>query len=209
MKGDIMCGIFAYSGTGPPDPDLLWAAADGAAQRGPHGYGWVTSNGGGDLTIQHRLGALEADSGALTTITATRVLGHARLGTASGGDDPFALQPVVADGHALAHNGHVYNARELDFEARTDSTALARVYNRLRKNTRPVQALADLARMADQRAWAIVVLDSTGGLYAHRHYHPLFWWRADDGVYVSSQHRHPDAAPVPEDRPVAVEELRS
>lgn len=241
-----MCGIFAFTGPGPPDPDTLAAAADGAAQRGPHGHGWVTSDTPGDLEARYRLGSLSTGRGALAavkTVTAARIVGHARLATASDGADPDALQPVVVDGHAFAHNGHVYNLDALtgslgglannpifdpDDPANlpsvaTDSCALARMYAVLRRSTDPAGALTDLVRVADQNAWAIVVLDRTGGLYTHRYYHPLYWWRVTEpagcdragrrdgrpgpGVYLSSQRRHPSARLVPEDQPVAVEEL--
>lgn len=201
-----MCGIFAFTGHADPEPAQLLEAAEGAGQRGPHGHGWVTSGRPGDLTAHYRLGPLSAEYAALAAVTAPRVLGHARLATATGGTDVGALQPVVVDGHAFAHNGHVYNAAALDATAPTDSVALARTYARLRRTCSPRQALTDLVDYATHSAWAIVVLDRTGGLYAHRHYHPLYRWTGTQGVYLSSRPRHPDAQPIPENQAVAINE---
>jgi asparagine synthetase B (glutamine-hydrolysing) len=118
-----------------------------------------------------------------------RLLGHARLATFGAvHDDPGGLQPIAAGGHWLAHNGNVYNAAALHPGARTDSGALAALYATLRAaGAGPGEALEVTVGKADQVAWAIVVLDSTGALVAHRHGLPL--WRHVDptGVYLSSR----------------------
>jgi asparagine synthetase B (glutamine-hydrolysing) len=179
-----VCGIFAFTGPDAPDPDVLAEAAAGAAQRGPHGYGWA----GTGLPAYRRPGRMDID--AVRVLRAPRIIGHARLASYGAAHDNLAgLQPVHADGHLLAHNGNAYNAAELDPAALTDSAALAAVYARHRRlgGLPPAEALKTLIAEADQRAWAIVILDATGVLVAHLHGLPL--WRYDNGTgtYLSSR----------------------
>jgi predicted glutamine amidotransferase len=198
-KGLSVCGIFAYHGAGQADPELLTAAAVEAARRGPHGHGWVTRQPDGTLAEHRQLGPLNGDLAALREASATVILGHARLATSGAWDDPGCFQPVIIAGHAIAHNGNVYNAGELAPGAPTDTYALAIEYAALRAaGIPPGQALTeDLAR-ASQKARAVVVLDAGGGLYAHRRYHPLFALRGDGGVYVSSRPFHRASKLLPE-----------
>jgi glutamine phosphoribosylpyrophosphate amidotransferase len=198
-KGLSVCGIFAYHGAGQADPELLTAAAVEAARRGPHGHGWVTRQPDGTLAEHRQLGPLNGDLAALREASATVILGHARLATSGAWDDPGCFQPVIIAGHAIAHNGNVYNAGELAPGAPTDTYALAIEYAALRAaGIPPGQALTEALARASQKAWAVVVLDAGGGLYAHRRYHPLFALRGDGGVYVSSRPFHRASKLLPE-----------
>jgi predicted glutamine amidotransferase len=196
-----VCGIFAYHGAGRPDPELLTAAAVEAARRGPHGHGWVTRQPDGTLTEHRQLGPLNGDLAALREASATAILGHARLATSGAWDDTACFQPVTIAGHAIAHNGNVYNADELAAGAPTDTYALAIEYAALRAaGILPSQAFAEAIGKARQEAWAVVILDAGGGLHAHRHYHPLYALQADGGAYVSSRQFHPACELLPEDQ---------
>jgi predicted glutamine amidotransferase len=198
-KGLSVCGIFAYHGAGQADPELLTAAAVEAARRGPHGHGWVTRQPDGTLAEHRQLGPLNGDLAALRETAATAILGHARLATSGAWDNPGVFQPVTITGHAIAHNGNVYNADELAPGAPTDTYALALEYAALRAaRIPPGQALTETLARARQKAWAIVVLDADGGLYAHRRYHPLFALRGDGGTYVSSRAFHRESRLLPE-----------
>ncbi|GAA4626939.1 hypothetical protein GCM10023196_037220 [Actinoallomurus vinaceus] len=196
-----MCGIFAYESSTPPDPELLVEAAVSASVRGPHGYGWVTRS---PDSAHHELGPV--DPGKVRELTAAVVLGHARLATVGDWQDVAQLQPITAAGHALAHNGVVHNSAALGSHADTDSMLLAHLYATLRAaGHTPPDALTRLTKAASQQAWAIVVLDADGHLYAHRRYHPLYRHREADGVYLSSQPITPSGQLIPEDRPVLVQ----
>lgn len=137
----------------------------------------------------------------VAVLNAPHIIGHARLATMGAAhDDPAGLQPVHVDGHWLAHNGNVYNAGQLDPDAPTDSGALATCYAGHRRfgGMTPAEALKAAIALADQRAWAIIILDSTGQLLATRFRLPI-WRHADDtGAYYSSR---PFAAAelIPED----------
>lgn len=196
----MMCGIFAFTGPARPDPLLLTAAAVEAARRGPHGHGWVIRDPAGALSSHHQLGALNGDLDLLARVTGTAVLGHARLATFGAHDDTGVFQPVISDGHAIAHNGNVYNAATLAAWAPTDTHALAAAYAAVRASGLPARAALDyIVAHADQRAWAIVILDADGTLLAHRHYHPLYIVQAAEGTYLSSRPFHPDSQLVAED----------
>jgi glutamine phosphoribosylpyrophosphate amidotransferase len=212
-----MCGIFAYRGTAAPELPTLTAAAAVAGNRGPHGCGWAIQEAahGGQSAVWYHPGPLGNHIHELrATVAAFRqptVLGHARLATVGDWRDAAQLQPVIADGYALAHNGVIRNPDQLwPAGAPTDSIALARAYAALRRGhppgatdrragTHPAEALAKLMAVAEQTAWAVVVLDADGHLYAHRHYHPLYAVRDPDGVYLSSQRFGPRCEPLPED----------
>lgn len=200
-----MCGIFAYTGVGPPDPQLLLAAAEGAGRRGPHGCGWVTYNPGTPPVCVRHLGPLGPHRDALTAITDTRVLGHARLATVGDWQAPEQLQPALAGAHAVAHNGVIDNPDDLAPDAITDSYALAAAYAAMRGHgVPPTDTLAKLAAVFTARSWVVVVLDVDGQMYAHRRYHPLHRLATNVGTYLSSWAFHPDARPVAEDAAVTV-----
>lgn len=186
-----MCGIFAYTGGGAPDPGILAAVAAGAGQRGPHGHGWA----GHGVTPHYRLGPLRAADTAV--VTGPRVLGHARLATTSSPADRAGLQPIAVDGHLVAHNGTITNPADLWPGAGTDSVALAHAYARHRAaGVPPTAALTAVIGRARHTAWAIVVLDATGELVAHRAGLPLWVTHHRTGLYLSSR-PIPDAHPLP------------
>lgn len=197
-----MCGIFAYHGATCPDPGLLEAAALEAARRGPHGHGWAGRRPDGTYTEHRQLGPLNSGLAALRATRETAVLGHARLATFGAHDDSGGLQPVTLDGHAIAHNGNVYNAAQLAGGHETDTQSLAAAYAALRaEGTSPGSALTAVIGQASQEAWAVVVLDAAGGaLYAHRRYHPLYQLRTPAGLYLSSRPFHGHCELLPEDQ---------
>jgi glutamine phosphoribosylpyrophosphate amidotransferase len=190
-----VCGLFAYTGSAAPDPALLETAAAGAATRGPHGYGWA----GHGIPARHGTGRLPAAEAA--TLTALRIIGHARLATMGAAhDDPAGLQPVRAPGAWLAHNGNVYNAAQLDATAPTDSAALAVAYSghRIFAGMTPAEALKATLGVAEQRAWAVLILDASGFLLSARHRLPLWRLGTSTGAYYSSRPL-PGAELIPED----------
>jgi predicted glutamine amidotransferase len=205
-----MCGIFGYHGPNGPDPTLFGSIALEAGRRGPHGFGWAARHpdlGGSRLSGEHRPGTL---SGHLADINrmvagASTVLGHCRLATVGDWQDAGQLQPILSSGHAVAHNGVIDNPDDLEPGAATDSIALARAYARLRYDAvSPYTALDKLMGTAQARSWAVVVLDSNGRLYAHRHYHPLWRLITGGGIYLSSRRFHPDCDLLPEDIPTLI-----
>ena len=203
-----MCGIFAYHGPAAPDPGLLAAAAVEAGRRGPHGHGWVIRHPDGTLAEHRQLGQLNGDLRHLQAAPGP-VLGHARLATFGSSTDPGCFQPVVAAGHALAHNGNVYNAAELAAGTATDTHALAAAYALLRgAGVPPGRALAAVLDRAEQTSWAIVILDAGGSLLAHRHYHPLYVRTAGDEVYLSSRPFHRACKLLPDSRLVTLADGR-
>ncbi len=181
-----MCGIFAFHGH-TPDPDMLAAAATGAARRGPHGHGWATPN-----TMHHALGPLDASR--LPTVGP--LIGHARLATVGHHDQPVGLQPAYADGHWLALNG---TARaHLNTPAPSDAFVLADTYANHRADGQPPHtALEHTIRDADLPAWAVIVLDATGQLAVSRRRLPLHEHVNHTGRYLSSASL-PDSHPLPE-----------
>lgn len=202
-----MCGLFGFYGTRSPDPELLTSAAAAAGRRGPHGCGWATRTPpmvGLERTCHP--GPLTDQLDTVRQIRATSVLGHARLATVGDWRQLDQLQPITVAGYALAHNGVIDNPGELAGpDHPTDSIALAHAYAALRaEGLHPFTALDKLVAAADQRAWAIAVLDTNGRLYAHRHYHPL--WRLDTprGIYLSSQQFDPAAQLVPADQAIGL-----
>lgn len=198
-----MCGIFGYHGTGSPDPLILRAAASGAGRRGPHGYGFAFRRPDGALYGWHEIGPVNLDR--LPQVGFNVILGHARLATVGDWRQREQLQPIVVDQHAIAHNGVISNPDDLTPHCVTDSIALAQAYGRLRReDVTPWEALEKLIASAEQRAWAIAVLDSSGPIYVHRHYHPLYSYRDDRGTYLSSQPFHDGATELGEDRVVAL-----
>lgn len=201
-----MCGIFGFHGPGAPDPGLLTTAAALAGRRGPHGCGWATRDEWGTRTVRHP-SPLTERLDEVGRIGARAVLGHSRLATMGDWRDVRQLQPFTVAGHALAHNGSIANPDDLYPGAATDSEALAHAYAAFRVAGRSPYAALEflLGAIAQHTAWAVVVLDTTGRLYAHRHYHPLY--RLDtggEGVYLSSQRFHPAAELLPEDTAVLV-----
>lgn len=191
-----MCGIFAFKARflascldfARPDIDLLLDAAEGAARRGPHGHGWTIRGG----ATSHDFGqfvpeALVDEIRLAHSVDA--VLGHARLATFGALDDRDGLQPIVFDGHYLAHNGNVYNAAALvGSPLPSDSWALLVTYATARRGgMTPAEALDKTLGMAEQKAWAVVVLDADGTMVAAHHGLPLYGLRHPTGVYLSSR----------------------
>lgn len=172
-----MCGVFAYvERGGPPDPELLREVARLAARRGPHGHGWWTSKG-----VHRASGPLDA---AKVPVDSS-ILGHARMAT-MGARDVRGLQPVVVDGHVLAHNGNVYNWRELDADAPTDSWAIGDRYATLRDLLAPLPAMLRLVGEMRMKSCALLVRDSVGFWMTFRRSLPLHVRRETEGTYVSS-----------------------
>jgi predicted glutamine amidotransferase len=197
-----MCGIFAYTGI-TPKADVLTAAALEAGRRGPHGHGWIARQADGSYREHRQLGALNGDVGLLTSGPPPRaVLGHARLATVGDWADINQLQPITVDGHAVAHNGTVYNSPTLGSALLpTDSAALAFQYAMGREQGHaPAAALARVLEIAEQVSWAIVILDRDGQLIAHRHRHPLYQLRIPWGVYLSSRPFADGCQLLPEDK---------
>ena len=151
------------------------------------------------LACTHHPTPLDEQLDAIRTLRSTTILGHARLATVGDWRQVNQLQPVTVSGFALAHNGVIDNPADLAGPGHaTDSIALAHAYAALRlEGVHPITALDKLVAAAIQRAWAIVVLDTNGRLYAHRHYHPLWRLDTDRGAYLSSQQFHPDAELLP------------
>lgn len=187
-----MCGIFAFAGPAGPDSALLAEASRAAAQRGPHAHGWIARHADEQLTTtEHRvLGPAYACKGGcrLEERTESRILGHSRLATFGAPDDLHGTQPLTHAGHVLCHNGNVYNAAQLaPGHHPSDSAAVLRLYARRRAlGDGPAAALSHVVAVAEQTAWALVALDLTGEIVAHRHGLPLYRLTHPTGVYLSS-----------------------
>jgi asparagine synthetase B (glutamine-hydrolysing) len=189
-----VCGIFAFAGPAGPDPDVLAEASRSAAQRGPHAHGWLARHADDKTTttVHRQLGPAYACPGEgcrLGERTEPRILGHSRLATFGAPDDLAGVQPLAQDGHVLCHNGNAYNAAEIDSRLAkvSDSAVLLALYAAVRATgSTPSEALQGVVNVADQKAWALVVLDLTGELVAHRHGLPLFRLTHPTGVYLSS-----------------------
>jgi len=192
-----VCGIFAYNGTGPPDPGMLERAAIAAGRRGPHGHGWMTRDPDGGYSTVHRAGPIAVSAKDIRALGAHQILGHTRLASFGDWQDLTQLQPVLRGGHGVAHNGCIYNADTFAVSQATDTIAFAVAYAAARQVKSPLGALADLTAGAVQEAWAIVIADQDGHLYATRHYHPLWTWEHGNGTYLCSWPAGPAAAELP------------
>lgn len=205
-----MCGIFAYTGS-TPEENLLTAAAAEAGRRGPHGHGWVARYADGSTREHRQLGALNGDLKALVGASAAvAVLGHARLATVGDWADETQLQPVTCGGHAIAHNGTIYNVPAVipGTLPQTDTAALAFYYMLARNGgCTPEKALQQALDVFEQISWAIVILDRDGQLIAHRHTHPLYEFQAPWGAYLSSRPFAPGCQLMPEDKIVVVDAM--
>ena len=200
-----MCGIFAFTGR-EPDRALLEQAALGAGRRGPHGWGWAARNDDRPLVAHHYTVPLADSLDIVGDLSATAILGHARLATVGDWRQHDQLQPIVVAGYALAHNGVIRNADQLDPGHATDSIALAHAYARERTAGRhPYEALDKLVATAEHEAWAIVVLDTNGALYANRHYHPLYLHKSRGGVYLSSHRLTTGDEALPPDQTIRIQ----
>lgn len=191
-----MCGIFAYTGHGAPDREVLNAITQAAATRGPHAHGWTDGE-----TTYHALGPMDPVAAAKDCQDAVRCLGHARLATFGRYDDIDAVQPVAVDGHHVAFNGNIYNPAEVHPGTwPADTHHLAHAYAEERAHGHdPARALERALAPARMNTWAVVVLDVTGALVAYRHGLPLFTYRTDNGLYLASRRFHPDASELAPD----------
>ncbi|WP_128381259.1 class II glutamine amidotransferase [Streptomyces cavernae] len=186
-----MCGIFAYTGHGAPDRELLTAITRAAATRGPHAHGWTTGE-----TTHRALGPMDPDAAVTACQDAHQCLGHARLATFGRYDDEDAVQPVTVDGHHVAFNGNIYNPVEVHpgtWPADTHHLAHAYAAERTHGHS-PHRALERALAPARMNAWAVVILDASGALVTYRQGLPLFTYRAEGGLYLASRHFHPDAS---------------
>ncbi len=206
-----MCGVWGFRGI-KPDPHLLWKAAEGASRRGPHGVGWAWTDGPPYLQIMRAPGSIGPQRANIAALTASFIVGHARLATMGDWTSVDELQPAVSitEGpdrplpHAIAHNGVIRNPDYLWPDAPTDSWALAHAYAAVRETRSPLDALDVLMKDADQVSWAVLVLDGTGLLVAHRNRHPLWVLDTDYGSYASSARFHPGCRALPEGQAVLV-----
>lgn len=196
-----MCGVFAFAGDVHADDEILSQAARAAFFRGPHGHGWASDSG------VHRTLGVPGTMGLPST--PRWIVGHARLATFGMPRDESGLQPVTVDGHTLAHNGNVYNWRDLvdQFELddpATDSWALGGVYAHHRAlGMNPGAALSRTLRLCQMKAGAIVIRDASGALVAWRRRLPIHIFSCAAGTYLSSGRFH-GARPLPEDGPWVV-----
>lgn len=189
-----MCGLFAFTGPGAPDPVILTDAARVAAARGPHGHGWATQP---DRMMHYAPGLLWPED--LAAVRQPRLIGHCRLATRGNYADPAGLQPCHTDGHLVAHNGTIRDHHTLDATASTDTIALTNLYAAHRTNGHdPVRSLVTSVKQADARRWALLVLDHTGHLMAWRSTLPLWRLEHPTGIYYSSRTFHADAVPLPD-----------
>jgi glutamine phosphoribosylpyrophosphate amidotransferase len=152
-----MCGLFGYIGTSPEWP-LLKQAAYEAGRRGPNAWGvaWLDEQKKrlhfgtqrGDLhdnepvpiwldgiQVYKQPGKLAEDVDRLPTLVGkpSALIGQSRLATSGTYRTNDNNPPFVVRGIALAHNGNVYNARELtaqhhlEPETACDSEVLAQL----------------------------------------------------------------------------------
>lgn len=184
-----MCGIFAYGGDAPPDPARLAAVARSAGTRGPHACGWewfgpVRGSG-------RHLGPIERQIPAMTRRMGRVLIGHARLATTGEVDDTANIQPLVAEGYALAHNGTVPDAAAVcvryGYAQRTtnDSEALLAVALRTRGSLGD-RLHAAVRILPEDKPFAVILTDGEQ-IATIRRGQPLYWGQEEDGFYFCSR----------------------
>lgn len=205
-----MCGLFGYAGwPRGSDPTVLRDAAVLAATRGPHAWGVAWARGPGLERVTgggHLDGTAWRLAEAAGVGDAALVIGHARLATSGGpGAETRAgdRQPILVGSVAVAHNGNVYNWRELardgGIRLRTgcDSEVLAHLIER---GCGPLLARVSVAvALVDPDSpLALLAVDAgAGAIVAGVRGHPLHALRRPEGAYFCSR-ALPGSAPLSE-----------
>ena len=192
-----MCGVFGFDGVRPVDVGAFAEVARLAARRGPHaaGIAWIADERVEILRAAEPWEKLEKR--ALAAVAgATRAIGHCRLATAGDYSDPADAQPLPVWDGAVAHNGNVYNWRELAAEhglvlrTRCDSEVIG-----LLTRARPLpEALA----LVDVASPAAVLALWPDRFEVARRGHPLYAWSRPEGTYYCSVRPADDARLVKE-----------
>lgn len=177
-----MCGLTGF--VGEPPADVVERAVAGAARRGPHTHGWATW--AGEWGVRHGDGPLTP-----SVVPGLATVGHSRLATSGRqpGTVPSAAdgQPLLLDGHVLAHNGRVTNDEILDtFPAAIDSGSLLAAIC-------AGELVQDLLDVASDGPHALIVGAPTGDLTVARWAgrngrpaHPLYFAGGRSWSVVSS-----------------------
>lgn len=173
-----MCGVFGFIGK-RPDKALVKELGYLAGTRGPHGYGiamkkksWTEQ-----VHIHDALNRLEEVDESF--------IGHARLATFGN-----HFQPIVGKEYAIAHNGNVYNFRELadqyglKLETDCDSEIWLRMIEAF--DGPLISRVEKAASLADTVATALLVFGN-GSIVAYRQKHPLYVGRRPEGIYFCSR----------------------
>lgn len=173
-----MCGVFGFIGS-RPDPDLVKQLGYLAGTRGPHGYGVATRTKSWTERI-HIHDALDRLEGIDETF-----IGHARLATFGN-----HFQPIVGEEYAIAHNGNVYNFKELagqyglTLKTDCDSEIWLRMVESF--DGPLVQRVEKAAAVADTPATVLLVL-AGDSIVAYRLKHPLYVGSRPEGIYFCSR----------------------
>lgn len=186
-----MCGIFGCFGK--PDHHIVTDLAVEASRRGPHSCGWASKHG-----VEHRADCLE--NHIMEIPTDDWMVGHSRLATSGNLSSYLDLhnnQPLVNESVVVAHNGNVYDYRDIYAEygympySENDSEALIALFIHEPTWQDRFLRIAEVSPMA-------VILKADDSLYIVRAGHPLYWLRHDEALYVCSRRFHADCELVPE-----------
>lgn len=173
-----MCGIFGFIGR-KPAATLLECAGALAATRGPHGWGEAFWDGERMQVLKntHPLAAHQL-------LLYPSLIGHCRLAT-SGSRSVSDLQPIVQGARAVAHNGNVYNYRQIfqdyHYQPFTNNDSEAVLCLLEREGPEAVIQIVDhsspLAVLALQKEKLLVI----------RRGHPLWILEQAEGIYFCSR----------------------
>lgn len=108
-----MCGLFGFKGK-YPDMKLLKHIGFLASTRGGHSFGFVWKEGN-KLSGNWQEGSLENHLGSLNRFKNYKgpIVGHCRLATTGNYADTKSSQPLIYKNLVIAHNGNVYNWKEI------------------------------------------------------------------------------------------------
>lgn len=183
-----MCGVFGFIGIAP-DMALLKQIAELAATRGMHAWGIAYIEPNGTQGIYKEIGSLAGKTDLLDQWDYRAVIGHCRLSTSGTPNNVVNNQPLIVGSYAVAHNGNVYNYREiadrygLTLRTQSDSEVIPALLNEV--SGTPKQVHERVVGVIDS-PYAILTL-SKNGIYAMRNRLPLFAAVRDEGVYFCSR----------------------
>ena len=196
-KGEIMCGIFAFTSTGGLGPDLNYLAdiAVVTESRGAQAFGFAWLNSDGVMRQYRQSGKLSANLDCLSMLEdAQMMIAHTRFSTHGNPDHNINNHPHPCDGGWIVHNGIIFNAAKLvaDHKLRPSSECDSEVIGLL------IEKFGRAGGLAGRMGRAInLTMDgplATMGLWPHRggqflwsrRGHPLHRGVVTHGKYYAS-----------------------
>lgn len=174
-----MCGLFGFIGE-KPDRDLIVELGYKAGTRGPHGYGVFTWS-----TYWTKEVHVHDDLQSLKGI-AEPFIGHARLATFG-----RTFQPIVGNQCAIAHNGNIYQHKEIakahgiELKTDCDSEVLLRLFEASEGS--PAERMKRVIEVVQPSNANAALIFGKGFIVAYRHRHPLYIGHRKEGVYFCSR----------------------